>query len=109
MPKKCTGLPAAVSSKPPKWTRVGDATLGYHAYDNMGDQFEVKLGACEQLVPGNAECVEGRRDADSTAAFFNSTISITPVTWDRSYGTAIDGEKEMKDIQKYVAEHAPKS
>ncbi|WP_407840926.1 hypothetical protein ACE1OC_38425 [Streptomyces sp. DSM 116496] len=55
-----------------------------------------------------AECVEGRPDADSTAAL-GGAVSVTAVTSDRTYGTAVDAKKQLKKTEQYVKKSAPRS
>ncbi|MFE2283810.1 5'/3'-nucleotidase SurE [Streptomyces sp. NPDC059443] len=94
---------AAAKAGPPVWTRVGAGAYAYHGYvpSGNGNGFTIALGDCESASPGSAECVEGRPDADSTAAL-GGAISVTPVTSDRTYGTPIDGKKELRQTEQYV-------
>ncbi|TDO51737.1 hypothetical protein EV643_103476 [Kribbella sp. VKM Ac-2527] len=34
-------------------------------------------------------------------------ISITPLTWDRTYGIQVDGQKELAQLKKVVEHDAP--
>ncbi|MFE4635756.1 5'/3'-nucleotidase SurE [Streptomyces sp. NPDC056773] len=103
-------ISAGAQAQPPVWTRVGSGAYAYHGYvqGGGGDSFEIALGDCESAQPGSAECREDRPDADSTAAR-GGAVSITPVTSDRTYGTAIDGKKELKKTERYVKKSAPRS
>lgn len=97
-------------AKPPVWTRVGSGAYAYHGYvpGGNGDSFTIALSDCESAKPGSPECVEGRPDADSTAAL-GGAISVTPITSDRTYGTAVEARKELKRTEQYVKKYAPRS
>ncbi|MGW5398810.1 5'/3'-nucleotidase SurE [Streptomyces sp. NPDC003952] len=103
-------ISAGAKAGPPEWTRVGSGAYAYHGYvrNDGGNGFTIALGDCASANPSSTECVEGRPDADSTAAL-GAAVSVTPITSDRTYGTAIDGKKELKRTEQYVKKSAPSS
>ncbi|MFI8102054.1 5'/3'-nucleotidase SurE [Streptomyces sp. NPDC086023] len=93
-------------ARPPVWTRVGDGAVAFHAYEQQGagDAFRIVLGLCD----GTGECAETRRDADSTWVQ-RGHITVAPLTWDRTYGTSVEGRRELKRLERYVEGGAPRS
>ncbi|MFD4376360.1 5'/3'-nucleotidase SurE [Streptomyces sp. NPDC058486] len=106
---------AGQKAKAPVWTRVGDGAVAFHAYEQRGsgDTFDIALGLCtgDASADGKStgECVENRRDADSTWLLTKGHVTIAPITWDRTYGSPVDARRELKAVQRYVEREAPRA
>jgi 5'-nucleotidase len=100
----------------PVWTRVGNGAAIYHAYEqkkNTGDStdstsFDITLGLCEGKLSSGGECDENRADADQVWLLEKNHVTIAPITWDRTYGTSIDGKRELRKLENYVKHSAPR-
>ncbi|MFF3315613.1 5'/3'-nucleotidase SurE [Streptomyces sp. NPDC003035] len=101
---------AGQRAKAPVWTRVGDGAVVYHAFEQRGtsDSFDIALGLCPFDGSGEGECAESRADADSTWLLDKGHVTIAPITWDRTYGTPVDGHRELRQIERYVRHEAPR-
>ncbi|MFF0743899.1 5'/3'-nucleotidase SurE [Streptomyces sp. NPDC004111] len=96
---------------PPVWTRVGDGAAVYHSYarKNGGDSFDITPGICAGGPRTGGECDESRGDADQTWLLAKNHITVAPITWDRTYGTPVDGRPELRRLERYVRHGAPRS
>ncbi|WP_156760220.1 5'/3'-nucleotidase SurE [Microbacterium karelineae] len=99
-PDVTSGTPAL----PAVWTSVGTSVGGFHGYVPQEDgSYQISLGACVD----SHHCVEERDDADITAMIGENRISVTPLTWDRTYGYRIDGQRELAKVRTFVEQSAP--
>jgi 5'-nucleotidase len=98
-------------TKAPVWTRVGNGAAVFHDYaqKNGGDSFDITLGICEGKPQSGGECDESRKDADQTWLLAKNHITVAPITWDRTYGTAVDGQRELRRLENYVRHGAPRA
>ncbi|MFJ2740306.1 5'/3'-nucleotidase SurE [Streptomyces sp. NPDC087440] len=96
--------------KAPVWTRVGNGAAIYHDYEqkNGGDSFDITMGLCEGKLSSGGECDESRKDADQVWLLEKNHVTIAPITWDRTYGTSIDGTRELRKLESYVKHSAPR-
>ncbi|MFC8506049.1 5'/3'-nucleotidase SurE [Streptomyces sp. NPDC057411] len=101
---------AGQRAESPVWTRVGDAAVVYHAFEQRGtgDQFDIALGLCGQEDSDPDECTEGRADADSTWLLDKGHVTVAPITWDRTYGTPVDARRTLNRVEQYVRHEAPR-
>lgn len=100
-PNVSEGAPA----KPAVWTSVGTQVAGFHTYAPQQDgSFKIVLTGCS----GSELCEEERDDSDMTATGKENRISVTPLTWDRTYGYGIDGQRELSKVEKLVEHDAPR-
>jgi 5'-nucleotidase len=87
------------------WTSVGTRVAGFHSYAAQQDgSFRIVLTGCTD----SPLCEEERSDADITATGSENRISVSPLTWDRTYGYPIDGQRELSKVQKFVEHDAPR-
>jgi 5'-nucleotidase len=97
-------ISAGIPAKKAVWARVGTGVVALHSYVPQADgSYQISLGRCRGLP----ECEETRRDADAPAVLERNHIAVTPITWDRTYGTRIDGRRELAKVRAYVERHAP--
>ncbi|MFV0251791.1 MAG: 5'/3'-nucleotidase SurE [Beutenbergiaceae bacterium] len=76
----------------PEWVEVGSATVALHGYTQQEDgSWKVGLSLCSGLEI----CKEGKRNSD-WQALGESHITVTPITWDRTYGVRDRGSKYYK-------------
>lgn len=100
-PNVSEGTPA----EPAVWTSVGTQVAGFHTYAAQPDgSFRIVLTGCVD----SPLCEEERADADLTAVMHESRISVTPLTWDRTYGYPVEGQRELSKVQKFVERDAPR-
>ncbi|MCX5204262.1 5'/3'-nucleotidase SurE [Streptomyces sp. NBC_00237] len=103
----------------PVWTRVGNGAAIYHAYKQKSGtastngtdstSFDITMGLCEGKLSSGGECDENRRDADQVWLLEKNHVTIAPITWDRTYGTPIDGTRELRKLENYVRHSAPRA
>lgn len=86
------------------WASVGTGTVAYHGYLRQADgSYWINLALCSGLP----DCVETRRDADVPAVMQRSHITVAPITWDRTYGSKIDG-RTLAKVRSFVEHKAPR-
>ncbi|WP_067349791.1 5'/3'-nucleotidase SurE [Microbacterium hydrocarbonoxydans] len=97
-------------AQPAVWSSVGSQTLAYHSYAvQPNGSYRIVLGLCADVAgEDQASCEEERSDADVTASWFNSTISVTPISWDRTFGYKMGGQQELAQVEKFVEHDAPR-
>lgn len=92
-------------AKPAVWTSVGTSIAGFHTYAAQADgSYKIVLTGCVD----SPRCEDERSDADILATGPQSRISVTPLTWDRTYGYKVDGQRELAKVRKFVEHDAPR-
>lgn len=100
-PNVAEGTPA----KPAVWSSVGTSIAGFHNYVPQDDgSFRIALSGCVD----SPQCEEERDDADITATSDENRISVSPLTWDRTYGYRVDGQRELAKVRTFVEHDAPR-
>lgn len=81
----------------PKWVQVGSATVAYHGYTQQADgSWSIGLSLCDGL----GICEEGKRRAD-WLALNDGHVTVTPITWDRTYG-AYERMSTLSKVRSFV-------
>lgn len=88
-----------------KWASISDGTFAYHSYVRQADgSYQISLAPCTGL----AACIPTRPDADKTLVMDRNHITVTPINWDRTYGHAINGKRELTKVKSYIQHSAPR-
>jgi 5'-nucleotidase len=92
---------AGATAKGVKWTKVAAAVVAYHNYTVQADgSYTIGLGLCTGL----AICSETRKTADYTWVT-KGYISVTPISWDRTYGVD-EGGRTYQKVKAFVGKYA---
>ncbi|MCW5950688.1 MAG: hypothetical protein KIT69_00235 [Propionibacteriaceae bacterium] len=87
-----------------KWTKVGTATVAHHSYLAQADgSYTISL----QLCSGLKICKEARKDAD-WPLLSKGHITVTPVSWDRTYGVH-EAARPTRKIKAFVKKYTKTS
>lgn len=91
-------------ARPAVWTSVADGAAAYHTYQQTApDTFNVVVERC---VTGPF-CEISKPDADITWFIKRHHISVTPITWDRTYGAKAD-RRLLAKYSWHVRHRAPR-
>ncbi|MFV0426951.1 MAG: 5'/3'-nucleotidase SurE [Beutenbergiaceae bacterium] len=86
-----------------QYTEVGDAATAFHSYSATGDGvYDVGI----QLCDGLEICEEDKSPADWQLAF-GGNITVSALTWDRSYAPDAQVSQRLAQLQAFVAQAAP--
>jgi 5'-nucleotidase len=86
------------------WTSVADGAYAAHTYQQVDDQtFNIVVERCTT----GPICEVTKRDADITWFLDRHHITVTPITWDRTYGERTDRQL-LATYERYVERRAPR-